>query len=959
MTLPRVLEGAEFLRPVFLFFTRTVESLALTMSHRPCANSEDAMRDALIIGALAAGLSSQASGQPAVEGFAFVRASGGIWEYRLKSNDLQVLLLEDRSAPVVCFMITYRVGSRNEAPGYTGATHLLEHLMFKGTPTFNKQRGTAIPAVLQNAGAIMNATTWNDRTNYFAVLPSDRLELAVHLEADRMRNALLLEEDLRSEMTVVRNEFERGENSPFQALSKAVWATAYWAHPYHHPTIGWRSDIENVPIERLRWFYETYYWPNNATVTVIGDFRAEEALALIRRYFEPIPKAPHPFPDVYTAEPPQQGPRRVTVKRAGQLGAVLIGHKSPAGLERDTDALEVLATILSEGKSSRLYKALVDQNLASSVSCNVSRFRDPGLFTTFVSLAPGADHGKVEAVVLAEYARLAQEGVSAEELERAKNQLRTQYLFSRDGPLAIASQLNEAIAMGDWTFYTAYLERIQAVTADDVRRVAARYLVEDQMTVGYYVPTPARMARAGATSDGTAPPRYGPWYLQEDASRIRSASRGAPQHWASRVRIQQLGPIRLITVRTNVEGVITLRGSFEGGGTAYAGYPLLASITAQMLDKGTRRRDKFQIAQELERRGAQLSFSAGTFRLGFSARFLKQDQEAVLELLAEQLREPAFDAGEFEKVKLQALAGLRRALESTAAVARNVLLRQLYDPQHPNYEPDLEEQLRSLEALTLEDVRRFYETHYGPQRMILVAVGDVDEASLARSVRRLFGGWASKTLKATFVGRVRSQTPSGVLTRYMPDKANVDVYLAHPLALTRTDPDYMPVFLANFILGGNFSARLMQTVRDSLGLTYGIGSSLSGITPWTQGHWQITVTLAPENTRRGIEATQEQLRKFVQGGVSSEEVEAKKSTLIGNFKVGLATSSGLASTILNYEELGLGVTYLDRYPLEIQRLTVDQINQVIRKYFHPDRLLIVAAGTVEDWKTELAPVRPK
>jgi predicted Zn-dependent peptidase len=289
-------------------------------------------------------------------------------------------------------------------------------------------------------------------------------------------------------------------------------------------------------------------------------------------------------------------------------------------------------------------------------------------------------------------------------------------------------------------------------------------------------------------------------------------------------------------------------------------------------------------------------------------------------------------------------------------VARNTLLRQLYGPEHPNYEPDLQEQIRLLETVRLEDVKRFYETHYGPQRMILVAVGDVDEQALAEAVRRLLGDWPSKNVRARFSGLARSDHPSGPIVRYMADKANVDVYLGHSLPLKRTDADYLPAFVGNFILGGNFSARLMQTVRDSLGLTYGIGSSLVGLTPWTQGHWQITVTLAPENTDRGLEATLEQLRRFVERGVSPEEVEAKKNTLIGNFKVSLATSAGIANTILSYEEIGLGVAYLDRYPQELERINAQQVNEAIRKYFHPNRLLIVIAGTVEEKKTEAIPL---
>jgi len=300
-------------------------------------------------------------------GFKFVKSSGGIEEYTLQKNDLAVLVLEDHSAPVATFMVTYHVGSRNEAIGYTGSTHLLEHLMFKGSRNFNKEKGTAIWTELQNIGAQINATTWNDRTNYFEVVPSEHLERAIAIEADRMRFAFLRDEDRQPEMTVVRNEYERGENSPFDVLDKNIWATAYLAHPYHHSTIGWRSDIENISTKRLQEFYHTYYWPNNATATIIGDFNKAEALALVRNYFGEHNASKNNIPEMYTEEPEQEGPRRTVVKRAGQTGVVGVGHKTQEGLHEDTYAFQLLGKILSEGKTSRFYRTIVDRGLATSL----------------------------------------------------------------------------------------------------------------------------------------------------------------------------------------------------------------------------------------------------------------------------------------------------------------------------------------------------------------------------------------------------------------------------------------------------------------------------------------------------------------------------------------------------------------------------------------------------------------
>ncbi|MEO6787275.1 MAG: pitrilysin family protein, partial [Chthoniobacteraceae bacterium] len=291
-----------------------------------------------------------ASDTPAkVEGVTSVRTAGPISEYRLDSNGLQILLLPEKSAPVVTFMVTYRVGSRNEVTGTTGATHLLEHLMFKGTEKFDRSKGTGFDQVLERVGAETNATTWLDRTNYFATVPANALPLLIEVEADRMRNLALRESDRRPEMVVVRNEFERGENDPRNALDKELWSSAYIAHPYHHDTIGWLSDIEKVPIEKLRAFYDTFYWPDNATVTVIGDFEPAAALAEIQKRYGAIPKSPHPIPQIYTEEPEQTGPRRVVVKRGGELGVVAIAHKVPQATHADWPPVQVFSAILTAG----------------------------------------------------------------------------------------------------------------------------------------------------------------------------------------------------------------------------------------------------------------------------------------------------------------------------------------------------------------------------------------------------------------------------------------------------------------------------------------------------------------------------------------------------------------------------------------------------------------------------------
>jgi zinc protease len=440
-------------------------------------------------GAPAQSAAPAATAPAAVPGFSFVKSLGGIDEYQLDSNGLDVLLAVDSSAPVVTFQVTYRVGSRNEVTGTTGATHILEHLMFKGSEHFNDPRGNSVKQFLERVGGQFNASTSFDRTNYFATIGRESLEGYVAIEADRMRHLWLHEADRQAEMTVVRNEYERGKNNPDSVLIEEVSAAAYVALPYHHPTIGWKSDIEHVPISKLHDFYDTFYWPNNATITVVGDIDKAATLKMVQQYYGVYTHSPQPIPIIYTEEPAQTGPRRVIVKRPGELGTVVIAHKVPNGRDADQPALEVLDAILSSGKNARLYRALVDQGLALNAGSGTDLRYDLSLHTLYASLAPGAAHAQVEKALLAEVDKIKSDGVTAAEVARVKQQFLAAEAYKRDGTSAVASEINEWIAVGDWTLYVTFPQKVEQVTPADVQRAAKQYLNEDQSTTGWFVPT--------------------------------------------------------------------------------------------------------------------------------------------------------------------------------------------------------------------------------------------------------------------------------------------------------------------------------------------------------------------------------------------------------------------------------------------------------------------------------------
>ncbi|NQV73896.1 insulinase family protein [bacterium] len=422
-------------------------------------------------------------------GFTKLEEEGGISSYRLDANGLEVLLAPGGETPVATFMITYKVGSKDELLGETGATHFLEHMMFKGTDRYSKKSGTTIFNALQSKGARVNATTWNDRTNYYEMLPSEHLSLAIDIEADRMRNLALDPTEVSSEKTVILNEFDRGENEPVRKLYHAVWTAAYVAHPYHHPTIGWRKDIETVTPESLRSFYDRYYWPNNATISVIGGFDSVHTMELILEKFGSIPSRDIPSKRFDGLEPKQLGERQITVEMAGGMPTLIMGYKIPDAHHEDLPALHLLGMILSNGKSSRMSRSLVDKGLATMQSAGASAFRDPGLFTLMAMSADAEKLRLVQSEIEGELDVLKQVLVSVTEINRALKKLRAHTLYARDGSFSLASQLNEAIASGDWKLYTRFLDRAEKVTAEKIQEVAVRYFNNRQRTVGFYFPS--------------------------------------------------------------------------------------------------------------------------------------------------------------------------------------------------------------------------------------------------------------------------------------------------------------------------------------------------------------------------------------------------------------------------------------------------------------------------------------
>ncbi len=881
----------------------------------------------------------------AVDGFTEVKSMGGITEYRLNANGLTVLLMPEKSAPVVTYMTTFRIGSRNESYGTTGATHILEHLMFKGTPRHNKEAGNGYDQLLEGTGAELNATTSQDRTNYFCTLGAQDLPVVVDLESDRMRNLRLREDDRRPEMTVVRNEFERAENNPQTALSTEVWGTAYLAHPYHHSTLGWRSDVEKVPIEKLKAFYDTYYWPDNATISVIGDFEPERVLTLIAQRYSEIPKAPLPIPQVYTEEPLQTGARRVLVQKPGELGVVSIAFKSPPARDPDYPALTVLCDLLGNGKGSRFYKTLTDQGLTTDVSAWSEFNRDPSLLTVSAEVTPESKHEDIEKKILEVLDGVIASGVSEEEVKMAIARLTADSAFSRDGSQAMSFQLSECISIGDWTMFLTGEDAIRKVSAADVQRVAKRWLVKDRSTTGWYVPKDEKEEEAPAETpepvagnkESATPAAHAELILPEIAPQPAvQVAKIAP-----RVSRSKAGGLDLLVCPTEVKDVVTISGGFPCG---TPDEDALAAFTADMLDKGTTQHDATAISELLDKVGAKIEFKHADGFLNFNARCLKKDLALVTGLLAEQLRTPAFAEEEIAKELTQMLADAAQSRADTTAQASIAFSRAAFPAGHPNRQPTTEEFIASLKQVKREELLAFHKKWYGPAAAVLVVVGDVEVAACQQEVEKAFQGWTGG-MKMPAAASAPLIASSSEIKVPVPGKESASVMLGQPVGLNFRDPDTLPLTLATSALGEGFTSRLLSTVRDTEGLTYGLEVGVWGNTS-ADGAWGIVSSFAPSLMEQGMQSIRRELVKWQSKGLTPAEFAYRKSVLIGRHRVGLATTADLASAMLKTVRRGLPLSWLDDYPSQVSALKLEQVNEVIRRRLDPAKMIEVKSGTL-------------
>lgn len=874
----------------------------------------------------------------------------GLEEYKL-GNGLTVLLGQRTAAPVVTVNMVYRVGSRNEAVGYTGATHFLEHMMFKGTNKFDPLKRHGLDDVLKKVGGIINATTSYDRTNYYEVVPKDSLALCLDLEADRMRHLLLRESDRQAEMTVVRNELERGEDEPAQLIEQLTFATAFREHPYHHPVIGWRSDVEGVPTSRLRKFYEDFYWPNNATLVVIGDFNKAEALKMIVEKFSAIPSARAPLPPVYTVEPPQEGERRFVVSRGKDLARVMIAFHTPRGLDRATFPLDVLAKVLGGNrKSSRLYKRLVETGLASECYAINYTLKDPGLFMVSATLQPGVDPNKVEDAIEDELKKVVAEKITAAELSQAISALSKGFRLSLSDPMMLAQSLTEGIAVGSWTWWAAYPQTITTVSAAEVQLAAKRFLQENNRTVGYYMPKDYKIADSQpADNVNTIPSAQVVETVQPTETKKAPVKRAATwQERVERVKLPNGLTALLAPVSSGaLRGTVAVAGKLRAGDYfAPAGKTALADLTAELLSYGTAHFNKEEIASQLDQMGASLEFENGTFFHDFDTEVTAEDLPRMLKLLASEIKEPLFKEEDFALVKKLSAASLQEKMVDTAEVAWNKLTAELYKPGTVYYSPSFEKQIEELNNISLDEVKSYHKKYYTPNNMVIAFIGDFDPTELESQLKANFGDWPAGETTTIKVdeGVVRTEGRNNTVSCPLPDKANVDIAIGKPVATSLKAPDYLAAMIGNAVLGYDSFACRLAPVRDRLGLTYSISSRISE-PHYPYSPWSIDLSVNPANVDRSIQVVDKLVNDFASGGITQAELVNEQSHLAGVYQVGLRSYRAMARKLADYEQLGLPVSYMDSFGSRVGKVNLKEVNEAVRRYFTLKGATTARAGT--------------
>ena len=884
------------------------------------------------------------STQPAAaEDLAPVASVEGITEFRLE-NGMRVLLFPDQSKPQVTVNLTVFVGSRHEGYGEAGMAHLLEHMVFKGTPDHPE-----VPRVLKEHGADFNGTTWLDRTNYYETLPAsdENLEFALRLEADRMVNSYIRGEDLAKEMSVVRNEFERGENSPSRILDQRMWASAFEWHNYGKSTIGNRADIERVPVDNLRRFYKKYYQPDNAMVILAGQFDPAKALELVQKYFGALPKPDRVLENTYTEEPAQDGERRVTLRRVGDVPLVGAMYHITSGAHPDYVPLDTLEHILTSSPSGRLYKALVETRRAASVSGGAYALHDPGVFKLTAEVAVGNEPLEVLGTLNEIAESIHEKGVTEEEVNRAKTYWLKSWELSLNDSQQVAISLSDWAAQGDWRLMFLYRDRLEQVTPETVNAVAKKYLQRNNRTVGVFLPS-KEAERVSVPPTPNLAEMIGDYKGREELAQ-GEAFEVNPENIQKRTIWTKLSSglkVAMLPKKTRGNSVTFRLNLRYGNAQTLAGKAAAAELLPSLMMRGTTKMTRQQIQDTLDQNRGRLSPSGGVGEVSFSGVTRRQTLPIVLDVLHQVLREPLLPADELEIIRTRKLGGLQQQLSDPQSLARIALSRSLspYPATDVRYVPTTEEEIARWKDVKVEEVAQLYRDFVGGQHGELVVVGDFSPDELLPQLEALVSGWKAKQPYAR-IERPASKTTNVREVIETPDKENAVYLAATIMPLSDTAEEYPALVIGNFVMGGStLASRLGDRVRQKEGLSYGVGSFLRASSLDDRTSFYMYAITNPVNMPKVETALAEELAKALKDGLTSGEVESAKTGYLEQQKVEWNTDESLAARLAELLYTDRDMSYYSRQIKAMQDLTHESVNAAMKKRIDPSTISVVVSG---------------
>lgn len=866
----------------------------------------------------------------------------GITEFRL-ANGLTVLLFPDASQPKTTVNVTYRVGSAHENYGETGMAHLLEHLVFKGTPS----RGN-IMQELGRRGMSFNGSTGWDRTNYFQTFTAsdENLDWALAMEADRMVNSFIRKSDLDSEMTVVRNEFESGENNPQLVLYGKMLSTAYQWHNYGHLPIGARSDIENVDIGRLQAFYRMYYQPDNAVLTVAGKFDPQATLALIAKYFGAIAKPARTLPTIYTEEPVQDGERSAILRRVGNAKYVGLMYHTVRGAHPDYVATDVLGEVMTLAPAGRLYKSLVETKKATSVQSWTQAQADPGNITFFAQVPEADPIEPVRDAMFATLADVAKTPITEAEVARVRAKAAKYFESTINDPEAFGVAISESIALGDWRLFFITRDAYRTVTPEAVQRVALDYLKRSNVTVGEFVPeakpdrapTPGKVDVAALVKD----------YKGDAMAAAGEAFDPTPANLDARTERFTLPngmKVALLPKKTRGETVNFNIALHFGDEKSVLGKASTGALAGSMLMRGTTKHSRQELDDALDKLRTKMSAGGSQVGASVSGQTYRKELPDVLRLAAEVLREPAFPVSEFEQLKRQRTTSLEASRNEPQSLAVRALARHgnPYPAGDVRYTPTVEESIANNNAVSRDDVAAFHRSFYGASNAELSIVGDFDPAATRALVTQLFGDWKSPA-PYTRVPDPYRPNHAAAIRLPAPDKANAFLIGRQALPLDDLNPDYPALLVASFILGDSSSARIPERLRQKDGLSYGAGTSFQPSAIDANSTLSAYAIFAPQNLERVRSGLAEEMARAVKDGFTDAEVTAAKQGVLQERTLGRTEDARIASALSGQSFLGRNYATSGAVDAAIARLTTADVNAVLRKYLKPDEFAYAFAG---------------